>query len=132
MLVTQEQQPVWNAIITDVFREFIDICQRNNLTYYCCGGTAIGAVRHHGIIPWDDDIDVFMPRPDYDKFLELAEKVIEFTGSKSKIVFEPLPQDDPKMRRPDISLAKEKLDWEPKVKLDEGLKKTIEYFKTTI
>lgn len=75
MLVTQEQQPVWNAIITDVFREFIDICQRNNLTYYCCGGTAIGAVRHHGIIPWDDDIDVFMPRPDYDKFLELAEKV---------------------------------------------------------
>ena len=64
--------------------------------------------------------------------LELAEKVIEFTGSKSKIVFEPLPQDDPKMRRPDITLAKEKLDWEPKVKLDEGLKKTIEYFKTTI
>lgn len=62
--------------------------------------------------------------------LELAEKVIEFTGSKSKIVFEPLPQDDPKMRRPDITLAKEKLDWEPKVKLDEGLKKTIEYFKT--
>lgn len=64
--------------------------------------------------------------------LELAEKVIEFTGSKSKIVFEPLPQDDPKMRCPDITLAKEKLDWEPKVKLDEGLKKTIEYFKTTL
>ena len=64
--------------------------------------------------------------------LELAEKVIEFTGSKSEIVFEPLPQDDPKMRRPDITLAKEKLDWEPKVKLDEGLKKTIEYFKATI
>ena len=64
--------------------------------------------------------------------LELAEKVIEFTGSKSKIVFEPLPADDPKMRRPDISLAKEKLDWEPKVKLDEGLVKTIEYFKNTL
>lgn len=64
--------------------------------------------------------------------LELAEKVIEFTGSRSKIVFQPLPQDDPKMRRPDITLAKEKLDWEPKVKLDEGLKKTIEYFKTTL
>ena len=64
--------------------------------------------------------------------LELAEKVIEFTGSKSKIIFQPLPQDDPKKRRPDITLAKSKLDWEPKVKLDDGLKKTIEYFKTTL
>ena len=64
--------------------------------------------------------------------LELAEKVIEFTGSKSKIVFEPLPKDDPKMRRPDITLAKEKLDWEPKVILDEGLKKTIDYFKKSL
>lgn len=61
--------------------------------------------------------------------LELAEIVIAMTGLKSKIVFEPLPQDDPKMRRPDISLAKSKLNWEPKVKLDEGLKKTIEYLK---
>lgn len=64
--------------------------------------------------------------------LELAEKVIEFTGSKSKIVFAPLPQDDPKMRRPDISLAKEKLDWEPKVRLDEGLRYTIEFFKKSL
>jgi Nucleoside-diphosphate-sugar epimerases len=61
--------------------------------------------------------------------LELAEKVIKLTNSKSKIVFEPLPQDDPKMRCPDISLAKNKLNWEPKVKLEEGLVKTIEYFK---
>lgn len=61
--------------------------------------------------------------------LELAEKVIMFTGSKSKIVFQPLPQDDPKMRRPDITLAKQKLDWSPKVPLDDGLKATIEYFK---
>lgn len=64
--------------------------------------------------------------------LELAEKVIEFTGSNSKIIFKPLPQDDPKMRRPDISLAKEKLDWEPKVVLDDGLMKTIEYFKNNL
>ena len=64
--------------------------------------------------------------------LELAEKVIALTGSKSKIVFKPLPSDDPKMRRPDITLAKSKLDWEPKVKLDEGLEKTIEYFKTKL
>ena len=61
--------------------------------------------------------------------LELAEKVIKLTGSKSKITFEPLPQDDPKQRRPDISLAKEKLSWEPKIALEEGLRKTIEYFK---
>jgi UDP-glucuronate decarboxylase len=61
--------------------------------------------------------------------LELAEKVIRFTGSKSNIIFQPLPQDDPKMRRPDISLAKQKLDWSPKVPLDDGLKETIAYFK---
>ncbi len=60
--------------------------------------------------------------------LELAQKVIDLTGSKSKIVFEPLPKDDPMQRKPDISLAREKLNWEPKIKLEEGLKKTITYF----
>jgi UDP-glucuronate decarboxylase len=60
--------------------------------------------------------------------LELAEKVIQLTGSKSKLVFEPLPSDDPMQRQPDISLAKEKLDWEPTVKLEKGLVKTIAYF----
>ena len=60
--------------------------------------------------------------------LELAENVIDLTGSKSKLVFEPLPADDPKQRKPDITLAKEKLGWEPKVPLREGLAKTIEYF----
>lgn len=61
--------------------------------------------------------------------MELADKVIKLTGSKSKVVHLPLPQDDPKQRRPDISLAKEKLGWEPKVLLDEGLKYTVEYFR---
>ena len=60
--------------------------------------------------------------------LELAQKVIALTGSKSKIIHQPLPQDDPMQRKPDISFAKEKLGWEPKVELEEGLKKTIEYF----
>ena len=59
---------------------------------------------------------------------ELAEKVIELTGSKSKLVFKPLPQDDPKQRKPDITLAKKLLNWEPKIPLAEGLKKTIDYF----
>ncbi|MFP6581234.1 MAG: UDP-glucuronic acid decarboxylase family protein [Candidatus Hydrogenedentota bacterium] len=63
---------------------------------------------------------------------ELAEKVIEKIGSSSKIVYRPLPSDDPKQRKPDNSLAKEKLGWEPKITLDEGLIPAIEYFKTTI
>jgi len=63
---------------------------------------------------------------------ELAEKVIQFTGSKSKIITRPLPSDDPLQRQPDITLARQKLNWEPKIQLDEGLKHTIEYFKTII
>ncbi len=61
---------------------------------------------------------------------ELAELVLELTGSKSKIVYEELPQDDPTRRRPDITLAKRKLGWEPKVPLREGLIKTIEWFRS--
>ncbi len=61
--------------------------------------------------------------------LQLAEKVLAFTGSNSKIVYKELPGDDPKQRRPDISLAKSELDWEPNTQLDEGLVKTIDYFK---
>ena len=60
--------------------------------------------------------------------MELADLVIELTGSKSKIVYKPLPSDDPMQRQPDITLAKSQLDWEPKIKLEEGLKKTITYF----
>jgi UDP-glucuronate decarboxylase len=63
---------------------------------------------------------------------ELAEQIIKLTGSKSGIVYRPLPSDDPKQRCPDIRLAREKLGWKPTVKLVEGLKKTIEYFKNNI
>lgn len=63
----------WNATILDILKAFMAICERHGLTYYGCAGTAIGAVRHHGIIPWDDDIDVIMPRPDYDRLLEIAQ-----------------------------------------------------------
>ena len=59
---------------------------------------------------------------------ELAEKVIALTGSDSKIVSKPLPADDPRKRRPDITLARRELDWQPKVELEEGLKETIKYF----
>jgi UDP-glucuronate decarboxylase len=61
---------------------------------------------------------------------ELAELVLELTGSKSKIIYEPLPQDDPTRRQPDITLARERLNWEPKVPLREGLQKTIEWFRS--
>ena len=64
--------------------------------------------------------------------LELAEKVLSLVGGPSKLVFRPLPQDDPRQRQPDISLAKERLDWQPRVALDDGLKQTIGYFRHTI
>jgi UDP-glucuronate decarboxylase len=61
--------------------------------------------------------------------LQLAELVIKMTNSESKIIFQPLPQDDPLQRQPDISLAKKELDWEPFINLEEGLEKTIDYFR---
>ena len=64
--------------------------------------------------------------------LELAEKVLQIIGSSSKIIHEPMPQDDPKQRQPDITQAKEVLGWEPTVPLEEGLKKTVAYFKEQI
>ena len=63
---------------------------------------------------------------------ELAEQIIEMTNSKSKLSLNPLPQDDPKQRQPDITLAKKELGWEPKIKLEQGLVKTIEYFDRLI
>ena len=67
--------------------------------------------------------------PNEFSMLELAEKVLMQVGGKSKLVFQPLPTDDPKQRQPNITLAKQKLAWEPKVQLDDGLKETISYFR---
>ncbi len=64
--------------------------------------------------------------------LQLAETLIRMTGSASRIIYNPLPQDDPIQRRPDIALAREKLGWEPRIQLSEGLEKTIAYFRTII
>jgi UDP-glucuronate decarboxylase len=65
--------------------------------------------------------------------LEMANKIIELTGSKSKIKFDPLPQDDPIQRKPDITLAKKVLSgWQPKLSLEEGLTRTIDYFKNNL
>jgi nucleoside-diphosphate-sugar epimerase len=62
----------------------------------------------------------------------LAETIIRMTGSTSRLVYKPLPEDDPKVRQPDITRAKTLLGWEPKVGLEEGLKETIEYFRNKV
>ena len=64
-------RPVWDAIL-GVFAEFERVCGKHGLRYVVAYGTTLGAIRHKGFIPWDDDFDVFMPRPDYQKFLEIA------------------------------------------------------------
>jgi UDP-glucuronate decarboxylase len=72
---------------------------------------------------------VNLGNPEEYRILELAEKIVRLTKSRSKIVFKPLPEDDPLQRKPDITLAKTKLQWQPKTLLEEGLEKTIDYFK---
>ena len=73
-----------------------------------------------------------MGNPGEFSMLELAEHVLRLTGSRSRLRFEPLPQDDPKQRRPDISLARDRLGWEPKIGLEQGLERTIEYFRDVV
>jgi UDP-glucuronate decarboxylase len=81
----------------------------------------------------DSTLDVTGPinlgNPDEFTILELAERVLMLTGGKSKISFHPLPEDDPKQRQPEIEIAKEKLQWTPKVQLEDGLKETVTYFR---
>jgi len=96
---------------------------------------------------FEDNLDGMMALMNYDRtlptpvnignpgefsMLELAEKVIQMTGTSSKIVFQDLPQDDPKQRKPDIAKAKEFLNWEPTTNLDQGLQKTIDYFRAIV
>ena len=64
--------------------------------------------------------------------MQVAELVLEMTGSKSEIINKPLPEDDPRQRQPDISLARKALDWEPGVQLTDGLGRTIEFFRTLV
>ena len=82
------------------------------------------------------EVDYKMPinlgNPQEVRIIDLAHLILKLTGSSSKIKFLPLPEDDPKKRKPDIKKAKEILNWQPQVSLEEGLKKTIEYFKEKI
>ena len=81
------------------------------------------------IMDIDDNSPINLGNPDEFDITQLAEKVLELTGSKSALKFFPLPEDDPKQRQPDISKAKELLGWQPRVRLEEGLSKTIDYFR---
>ena len=70
--ITLDEQ---KKVMLNILVEFANFCDEHNLTYYLDAGTLIGAVRHKGFIPWDDDIDVDMPQKDYDKFIELTRKL---------------------------------------------------------
>jgi dTDP-glucose 4,6-dehydratase len=80
----------------------------------------------------DEHLPTNIGNPNEFTILECAKRVIEVTGSKSKIVYEPLPQDDPKQRCPDISKAKRLFGWEPNIQLEEGLKMSLEYFRGAV
>lgn len=80
----------------------------------------------------DFDTPMNLGNPNEFTMLQLAQLVIELCGSKSKLVFEKLPQDDPKQRKPDITLAKSRINWEPKVSLVDGISATIQYFKSVM
>jgi dTDP-glucose 4,6-dehydratase len=86
----------------------------------------------HRLLESQEHLPVNMGNPNEMTVLEFANKILELTGSKSEIVYRPLPQDDPQVRQPDITKAKRVLGWEPQVGLDEGLAKTIEYFRVRL
>ena len=65
-----------HEIDLEIVKNVVSVCDSNNLTYYMSGGTLLGAVRHHGFIPWDDDIDLAMPRNDYERFLKIAPRLL--------------------------------------------------------
>ena len=124
---------VSNFIVQAIKGEDITICGDGSQTRsFCYVDDLIEGVVHmmnskHGFTG-----PVNMGSPDEYTILELAERILELSESKSKITFKPLPQDDPKQRQPDITIARTELGWRPAVKLEDGLRETIAYFRRTI
>lgn len=75
--ISEKMKKIW-AVEIDLYFKFAEICNKHHLTYWADGGTMLGAVRHRGFIPWDDDLDVTMPRADYEKFIEIAPKELAY------------------------------------------------------
>lgn len=74
--VSSYMKRIWNSEL-NILKKFIEVCDANNLQYWAMGGTLLGAIRHHGFIPWDNDIDVAMPRADYNRLLEIGPTAFE-------------------------------------------------------
>jgi len=75
MVIEKDTLSRLHNVMLELLNKFVQICEENNLTYFLDGGTLLGAVRHKGFIPWDDDIDIAMPRNDYEKFLNISENI---------------------------------------------------------
>ena len=96
---------------------------------FCCVSDLVAGLEAMMQTPQSVTGPVNLGNPGEFSVRELAEAIIRITGSKSKIVYKPLPQDDPARRKPDISTAREMLGWAPKIPLEEGLRQTIDYFR---
>ena len=129
----QDGRVVSNFIIQAIKNEPITIYGDGKQTRsFCyCDDLVEGFVR---LMNSDESITgpINLGNPGEFTMLELADNILKLTNSSSELIYEPLPEDDPKHRRPDISLAKEQLNWSPKIDLNEGLKKTISYFENLL
>ncbi len=122
---------VSNFILQALKNEDLTVYGDGNQTRsFCYVDDMIEGVIRMMSTPDDFTGPVNLGNPEEYRILELAEKIVRLTKSRSKVVFKQLPEDDPLQRKPDIELAKAKLQWQPKMQLEEGLKQTIDYFKS--
>ena len=118
--VSPEMKKLW-AILLDMLDQIMKICEKHNIRYYANGGTALGAARHQGFIPWDDDLDLMMLRADYNKFIEVAPKELEYP------YFMQTEQTDPGCRRGHIQIRNSattgilKSEYRYKLKFNQGV-----------